>query len=339
VLIIILFLSSSISYTYFSGLLERRFRDTKEPTAIIVTLPNGNSIVREANTTSQNTSANQRGLLPRAQDVQDDLINSLFVVNGGLVLLAVILSYFLARLTLEPIKEAYEKQRRFLSDASHELRTPLTILHAELENELDLSQSQEVREKIQSNLEEVERMSTMVNDLLTLSRMDESEHASMLTVHEVHLSEFLNKITHRMRDIADKHAVTLGVEIPHDITLTVNENLLQHTVINIVKNAILYNKKDGEVTITACEVEAKDSSDKARVEIQIADTGVGIDNNDLEKIFDRFYRADTSRSRKTGGSGLGLAIVKSSMDKMGGTIRMESEPGKGTTVTLIFPRV
>jgi signal transduction histidine kinase len=275
-----------------------------------------------------------------------------------LLLIASILSYWLARLTLRPIRDSYERQRRFLGDASHELRTPLSILQLELENELHNSTGT-ARENIVSKLEEVQRMGKLVGDLLTISRLDEdnlSPKEKELTLRINQLANLLVGIIDRLKPLALSHNVTLtfqnnsennsvssAISCTDDISdpsrkkavstasllVTLEEDLFSHALTNLIQNAIIYNKQGGTVHV-ALNIEHK------KVVIEVKDNGVGISKQDLANIFERFYRADKSRTRKQsiGGTGLGLSIAKSALLHMGGDLNMESELNVGTTARI-----
>ena len=269
---------------------------------------------------------------PSPDDVQADLVNLLVLVNGFLLVIAGGLSYKLAEWTLQPLKKMYEKEQKFLSDASHELRTPLSILKSEFENELsekNISQKQAARAS--SNLEEVDRMTIIVSNLLTLSRLTESGLEEKIESTELNLSELVRNTHNRLEHVAEKQHVTINTALPSlDVRIKSNAHLVEAILINSIKNAILYNKQNGTVTITLYS-EPKESH------IVIADTGIGMSKEDTERIFDRFYRVDKSRSRQTGGSGLGLSIVKSAVEKLNGKIEIESTENIGTTIHIFLP--
>lgn len=308
ILAVILFLSSFIIYSAFSSQLVHRFR-------------NVHPIPEEY--------LNVIAPAPSADDVRADLINSLILVNGFLLVIAGFSSYWLAKLTLAPINEAYEKQRAFLSDASHELRTPLAILKTDLENEMAGPGTNDAsKARAASNLEEVDRMGRLVSDLLLLANSDEDALNKVKNVQKVDLTVLARQVLGRMERLAAEHQVTLRSS-PENIALEIitNEELLQRVLTNLVKNGILYNRSNGSVTINLAE-------SGSSVIINIVDTGMGISPEDLPRIFDRFYRSDKSRSRATGGSGLGLAIVRSSVEQLGGSITAKSELEKGSSFTL-----
>ncbi len=311
-LIVILFISGTVTYSEFSSRIGHRFLGF--PPILLV----------------KQTLMNQ----PTAEDVRQDLVQSLIFVNGILLLLACIFSYWLARRTLQPIKDAYERQRRFLGDASHELRTPLSILHIELENELATTIKSTDREGIESKLEEVKRMTKLVNDLLTLSRLDEDRFEYKQNLKTVDLSVSISNITKRLQPLAESNNLKLiAVSPTESIKATLDEELLSHAVTNFILNAILYNKPEGSVTVSV----NLDPKNKGYFVIEVTDTGIGMAPEDLKNIFERFYRADKSRSRRTGGSGLGLSIAQSAIGYMNGTLSIESELHKGTKVLIKLP--
>lgn len=310
ILAAILFISSGVIYSAFANQLAQRFRRFEIGPNVIIS---------------------ENFIPPRQQDVLDDLVFSLYMVNGILLIVAGTASYWLAGLTLEPIQRAYDRQRRFLGDASHELRTPLTVLKIGHENRLaEALVPDEERQQLVSDLEEIDRMSAMVNDLLALSRMDEEDGPTKVPA-ALDLDAVISKLHERFLPLAQDKQVDLGSgHIVAGLRVKADGHLLEQALGNIIKNAIVHNKPDGRVTLS---VEKADGF----ALVKVADTGIGIPPEEQAKVFDRFYRADASRSRATGGSGLGLAIVKSAMDRLGGSVELESTVGQGTTVTLKVP--
>ncbi|TSC84342.1 MAG: histidine kinase [Parcubacteria group bacterium Gr01-1014_13] len=309
ILIVILFLSSSIIYGAFSNRLEYRFNQATSP-----------------------SFSNFLPFPPTVQDVQGDLVRSLVWVNIILLVAAGVASYWLARATFKPLQEMHEGQRKFFGDASHELRTPLSILRLDLENQLaDKTLSAPIRERIVSNLEEVDRMGKLVNGLLALARFDELYSAKQKNFIPVSLIPLTQHAVERLQVLAKEQQVDLVFNLltKEKLIILSNEEVLLQTITNIIKNGIMYNRPGGKVIVTI-------HNDKRHAFITIVDTGVGISKQDLDKIFDRFYRADKSRSSETGGSGLGLAIVRSSMNYLDGTVKIESEVEKGTSIVLEF---
>ncbi len=272
----------------------------------------------------------QETLPPRPEEVLADLTRTLLIVNGCLLLIAGISSYWLAGITLEPIQAAYERQKRFLSDASHELRTPLSILQADLENALHEEPSSPTSiQRIHSHLEEVSHMSQLVNDLLISSRLDEQPDSEAFQI--LNIENILTHVIERLQSTAKHHNVSLLMST-HDLPLYAlgSEAQLIQIVSNLIKNAIIYNVDNGQVEVVL-------KRERQQAVIEIKDTGIGIGEKDLPKIFERFYRAEASRNRQTGGSGLGLAIVKAGLTHMRGSIEVKSELHKGTHITLKLP--
>jgi two-component system, OmpR family, sensor histidine kinase CiaH len=306
VLAAILLISSGVLYSAFSSRLGARYAGYR-PSVIV--LPQG-IVFRQP---------------PSQEDVRKDFVQSLVVVNGMLLVLAGIVSYFLARTTLDPIKKSYEKQQKFLADASHELRTPLAILQLDMENEL----ANTPNEQTESHLEEVKRMSKIVADLLSLSRIDRAQISPEFKTLEI--NGVVEQLIKKFESLASQEKVTLVFEKHNEIKLKTSSEKLEAILSNLLKNAVVYNKPGGLVTVSI-------SSEKNLVTIKVADTGVGIQEHELPKIFDRFYRTDKSRSRQSGGTGLGLSIVHSTVQELGGSITVKSKYGEGTEFTLKLPK-
>jgi signal transduction histidine kinase len=268
---------------------------------------------------------------PKAEDVQSDLLNVLLIVNGSLLIIAGFVSYWLAGITLRPIKVAYLRQQQFLSDASHELRTPLAILQTDIENQLSIVKDLKHRENLLSQQEEIIRMAHLVNDLLMLSRLNEQNkelrHFKVIDLHEV-----VKKATDRFIPIFEQQKIDFKLVKSKNLKLTIlgDETLLIQAIGNVINNAIIYNTKPGTVMV---EVSQKDN----QAVIAVTDTGIGMSDDELTQVFNRFYRVEKSRSRQTGGSGLGLSIVQSIIKAHNGLISIISEPSKGTTVTITLP--
>lgn len=312
ILALILFISSSFIYSAFSKRLENRFRIFRTPMA--------QEIIRIS------------PIQPTADDVRTDLVNSILIVNGLLLAMAALLSYFLAQATIEPLQAMDEKQKRFFGDASHELRTPLSILKIDLENELEQNKNNTAEKaRLTNYLEEVDRMSKLVNNLLILSRFDEHNMRDDRQFSLFNLTQLIDNTVQHLKTMAAHYGITLTITPNNEaIMLNSNEDIVSQILTNVIKNGILYNKTNGTVTIAA------HTKDKHAI-ITITDTGMGMTKDEVKKIFDRFYRADKSRSSKTKGSGLGLSIVHSSMQYLDGTVHVDSTPEQGTTITLSLP--
>jgi heavy metal sensor kinase len=240
-----------------------------------------------------------------------------------LALLATTLNTMLHR-----IERGVTEQRRFLADASHELRTPLAIMRAELEVGLrDARLQGDSVEVLQSTVEEVERMSRIVDDLLTLARADEGRLE--LLEQPVNLTEVAGTVLAKLRPMAEAKGIELTLEGNHAEVVADRARLVQ-VVTNLVDNAVSYTEPGGAVQVRVWE-------QPGEVALSVRDTGPGIADSALPLVFDRFFRTDAARARAHGGSGLGLTICKELVEAHGGHIGAESRPGVGSVFTLTLP--
>lgn len=227
------------------------------------------------------------------------------------------------------LNSSFGQMNQFSSDVSHELRTPLTILRGEMEVALRSQRTaEEYREVITSGLEEVERMSLMVEELLLLSKAEHGElrlNISIVPLHSLLESSFDNAMA-----LARGRGVDIAMQGKEGVSVQGDKMRLARVLLNLVDNAVKYTPKGGRVILSLAK-----EGDEAYISIK--DTGIGISKEDQEKIFERFYRVDKSRSREVGGTGLGLAICKRIVEAHGGRISVESEIGKGSTFTVILP--
>lgn len=242
------------------------------------------------------------------------------------VLLSV-LSYYLAGKAMKPIEETFDKQKRFVSDASHELRTPLSIFYSSLElieseDREHLSPiSKEVLEDLKS---EANSMKELLEDLLFLARNDQKEFS--LNSEPFSLTDLVSSIGRKFSLILPD-SIRLNSKIEQNIQMFGNPNRIQELLYILLDNARRYTK-DGTIMLSL-----ERSGKCSRITVQ--DSGMGIGKNDLTKIFERFYRGDTARTGA--GTGLGLSIAKNIVDLHYGTIKVESEIGKGTSFIITLP--
>jgi heavy metal sensor kinase len=223
---------------------------------------------------------------------------------------------------------SFSRQRQFTADASHELRTPLTVIRSA--SELALSQPrspEEYQETIEVSLKAAERMTNLVNGLLALARLDSSN--ADFHLQQINLSDLVGESVSLLGAIVSEKQISLVSDL-HSVQIFGNPESLSRMIDNLITNAILYNKPGGKVFITLSR-----SDNKAVLEIK--DIGVGISEEHLPFIFERFYRVDKARSRLTGGSGLGLSICKGVIEKHNGTITVQSILGEGTTFRIQLP--
>ena len=265
-----------------------------------------------------------------SQEAINELQKSLMFGDLIVIILAGLLSYWLAGKTLKPIKIALDAQEQFSANASHELRTPLSVIKIDFEVFLKHKQPTigEAETVISSSLEEVNRLGTMIENLLVLARSKKTKVE--IEFSEVDIVKVINSVIEKLQLSAETKNLSLTLKVEDSLPVMGNEKLLGQLFFNLLQNAINYTDKGNITLIIKAE-------DKVRVEIQ--DTGVGIDKDELNNIFKPFYKIDASRSIKPGGVGLGLSIVKDIVDKHNGFINIISEIGQGTTVAVTLPAV
>jgi heavy metal sensor kinase len=229
---------------------------------------------------------------------------------------------------LARLEDSFLSEKRFIQDVSHELKTPLTILKGELEVALKKARTTgEYAAILQSNLEETEKMSKIVGDLLTLARFDNRE--VRLESARINLKELLERAAASLAGVAGKAGVTVELSAGGgNLETDGDAGQLGRLFLNLLDNAIKYSPGGGKVSVSIYE-------EGHRPAVKVADTGAGIPAADLPHIFKRFYRADSSRS--SSGFGLGLAIAKSIAEAHGAEISAQSAPDRGSAFTVTFP--
>jgi signal transduction histidine kinase len=264
----------------------------------------------------------------RLREIQDNLINILLISDAAMLILAIAVSYELSKKTLAPLEEAYKKQARFVADAAHELRTPLAAMRAGSELMLRSDRTAgEYSKFIKEYLEEVKRLTALSNDLLSLAR---NGHRDIGAASRVDLSDICKKQTEMMRAYAGENNISIETKIEDGLSIIGNKDDLARLLSNLVKNAIDYNKPSGMVIVSLARKEKE-------AILSVEDTGIGIDKEDLPHIFERFYKASSSRTQNSSGTGLGLAMVKEIVEAHKGLVRATSIPGKGTEFEVILP--
>jgi two-component system OmpR family sensor kinase len=232
-------------------------------------------------------------------------------------------------------RRSEERMRRFVADASHELRTPLTSIRgfAELYRQGAVHGDEEVRRLMQRIEREGGRMGTLVEDLLLLARMDQQRP---LSLRPVDLAEVASDAVHDARAVQPDRPITLHLDdsLTDVPVLRGDEGRLRQVVGNLVTNALVHTPAGTRITVTLAE----EGDPGGTLVLRVADQGPGMQADDAARVFERFYRADTSRTRAAGGTGLGLSIVDSLVAAHGGTVHLETAPGRGTTVTVRLPR-
>jgi signal transduction histidine kinase len=260
--------------------------------------------------------------------VRNRLLARLTLLNGGTLVGGTFLSYYLARRTLRPIERAMDAQSRFTSDASHELRTPLAAIQTENEvalraSDLTLSRAKEL---LHSNVEEITRLQQLSEGLLRLT--NGRQH---LPVQPVWLDEIGGDAMNHVIKLAQAKNIAIDDTVPH-VQVVAHPQSLAQAIVILLDNAIKYSPEKSTV-----HLEGKMNSKHASLSIR--DEGIGIAASHLPHIFDRFYRADQSRtSQSVQGYGLGLSIAKKLIEQQHGGISAASELGEGSMFTIRLPR-
>jgi heavy metal sensor kinase len=227
------------------------------------------------------------------------------------------------------LESSFERIRQFTADASHELRTPLTILTGELELALRKGRKpEEYQQTLSSALQEVLRLSRVVESLLLLSRADMGR--ASLHLEPTNLTEMLADLADAASVLGVSKSIYINYRPSEDLNVLADNAKLYQMFLNLVDNAVKYTPEGGLISMTI-------HKDGAFAEVRVRDTGIGISPENQKKIFDRFYRVDKARSRELGGVGLGLSIVRWTVEAHNGTIRVESEPGQGSTFIVRLP--
>jgi two-component system OmpR family sensor kinase len=228
--------------------------------------------------------------------------------------------------------EMREKMRLFVSDASHELRTPLTSIRGFAEVLLmgRAREGGQVESSLQTIISETERLSRLVNNLLLLTRLEQEMETEMKPEN---LSEIIEESWAELRMMAENRSLQLKMD--REAIINCNRDQILQLIFNLVKNSAQYTPDEyGQIEII---VEKNEIETDGFVALSIVDNGCGIPEEDIHRIFDRFYRVGGHRCRKNGGYGLGLSIVKSIADLHNAEINVESSIGKGTKISVHFP--
>lgn len=324
-LVIIMTISLSFSVVVYAGANQEliRFNDSQK--------------LRQQRVDSISTFLLQQGLpVPQENNSQEwetleharaRVIGSLAIINLSILVVSGLGGYFLAGQTLEPISKMVKDQKEFVGNASHELRTPITSLKTEIEVALrDKKMSlNEARELLKSNLEDVNSIQKLSNYLLKLNRYENTE--TEFKIEKINLGDIALDVIKNVGAYAKQKNIKITGKI-NPVFVNGNGEATSELTSILIENAIKYSGKAKKIEV---------STTKKGLLI-VRDFGIGIDSADIPHIFDRFYRADSSRCKdKVDGYGLGLSIAKSIADKMGAKIKVQSEIGKGSTFSVQFP--
>jgi signal transduction histidine kinase len=266
---------------------------------------------------------------------QQILINLIYTfVAVALVMLIVIffISRFFANKSIKPIKEAFDKQKQFIGDASHELKTPLAVINTNV----DVLLSNE-EESIRSHSKwlhyiksEVERMTKLTNDLLYLTQMDYSDVRMIYS--NLNFSRTAEDVIMTMEAVIFENNISFDYDIEPNLKVNGNQEQLKQVIMILLDNALKYTNSKGRVNMTL-------KKHHNNIHLSVENTGAGIPEEHLGKIFDRFYRVDKSRTRNSGGYGLGLSIAKAIIEQHGGKISAKSTINESTTFTVELPSI
>ncbi len=245
--------------------------------------------------------------------------------------ISVIASIIIAKKSLFPVAKMLKRQEEFVQNVSHELRTPLTIIQAKQELLLSDPNAKVVDklEDISISLNEAKRMSKITKDLMILSRGDSKQLE--LNKEEIDIDEFISNIGKTYKEIIELEGKKFNLDLNFGKVASIDTNKIYQVIVILLDNAIKYTETGDEITIKTYQKEGK-------CVIEVIDTGIGISDEAIKHVFERFYRAENSRSRETGGSGLGLSIADMIISIHGGTIKASHNGSKGTIFTIKLPR-
>ncbi|MHB8627221.1 MAG: sensor histidine kinase [Aggregatilineales bacterium] len=230
---------------------------------------------------------------------------------------------------LDRLQAAFEHEQQFMGNASHELRTPLSMLKAQISLALNRPRDVETLVQMLSALEgDVDRMTRLIERMLALDRVE----AAAIERIPVNLSDLLGSLLSQMQPLADERHIALMIEAPTNAWVLGDPDQLVQLFVNLLDNALKYSNSREQVRVNL-------KSRGSEWQIDVSDTGIGISAEHLPHVFDRFYRADPSRTRQTGGMGLGLAIAKAIVQQHNGRIAVQSQPGHGSVFTVSLPKV
>lgn len=268
-------------------------------------------------------------------DSEKAIVGNYFQIISASIVVAIVCSFFvsviLSKKTLRPLEENVLKQMEFVQNVSHELRTPLTIIQAKQELLLQEPNAKIIdkSEDISLTLSETKRLAKLVKDLLILSRADSNK--LVLQKENINIDEYIKGLVNPYKEIAEMEGKRIELDLNYKLDIDVDTNKIYQLMIILLDNAIKYTEENDTIKIRTY---MKDN----KCVIEVSDTGIGVSDEGLKRIFERFYREDSARSRETGGSGLGLSIANYIVTAHGGTIKATHNSPKGTVFTIRLPK-
>lgn len=263
-------------------------------------------------------------------DAIDRVVVRLVITNIVILIVGGALSYYLALRTLRPIERAQEAQNRFTADASHELRTPITAMMTE--NEVTLMDKKltldDAKKQLSSNIEELQKLTDLSDGLMRLAGLDNTP----LQRNALNLTQLAITSIERMQPKASAKSITIQNDGPiTPVMVKGDEHSLGEVIVILLDNAIKYSPEKSDIRVRV-------SQSQSGAILEVSDSGIGIKASDVPHVFERFYRADTSRTKQTThGYGLGLAIAHDIICKHDGAISVISTPGAGSTFSITLP--
>lgn len=261
------------------------------------------------------------------KEMMTSFSKTLSIATGIVIVLSIFLSLYLAQKAIEPFAAAYEKQTEFVQNASHELRTPLTIIQAKQELLLQSPESKIIdkSEDIVLALNETRRLSKMIKELMDLARVDSKK--SIIKKEKVNINDLAKETITPYQEMAELQNKKMELVIDCSREISIDKNKIKQLLVILLDNALKYTEENDSITVDIHNHDEK-------LHINVKDTGIGISDEGLKHIFERFYREDKARSREKGGTGLGLSIAHTIVKSHGGSIKLTHNKPKGTIVAV-----
>ncbi|MGC8863280.1 MAG: sensor histidine kinase, partial [Armatimonadota bacterium] len=223
-------------------------------------------------------------------------------------------------------------RKDFVANVSHELKTPITAIKGYIETVLEIKPLEEAKARrfLEIAARQADRLNAIVDDLLKLAEIEQRAENAQIELVKSPIRPVIDAAAGNCEPIAVERGIQIQTDCPEDLTAVINPPLLERAVANLIDNAVKYSPEGARVRVLGEQTNGE-------VAIHVIDNGPGIEAEHLPRIFERFYRVDTARSRKLGGTGLGLAIVKHVAQAHGGRVEVESTPGQGSKFTIVLP--